>query len=72
MTALPDYLITIGTIILSALAAYFFGLRQAEQQRIIEERARVISDLFKLYVDLDDNVGSLVQVYEYAGEPSRD
>ena len=72
MTALPDYLITIGTIILPALAAYFFGPRQAEQQRIIEERAKVISDPFKLYVDLDDNVGSLVQVYEYAGEPSRE
>jgi hypothetical protein len=71
VTALPEYLTTIGAILLPALAAYFFGLRQAEQQRIIEERAKVISDLFKLYVDLDDRVASLVQIYEYAEEGSK-
>jgi hypothetical protein len=70
VTGLPDYLPIIGAIILSVLA-YFFGLRQAEQQRIIEERAKVISDLFKRYVDLEEQVNLLVEPIDLPGEPDR-
>jgi hypothetical protein len=35
--------------VLTLVVGYFVGLRQAEQQRIIEERARVISALFERY-----------------------
>jgi hypothetical protein len=58
--------------VVSAVLGYVVGQRQAEQQRIIEERARVISDLFKRYVDLDERVYSLVQIYERPEEPVRE
>ena len=50
---------------------YFFGHWQTEQQRIIEERAKVLSDLFKRYVDLEEQVDLLVQPIELPGEPDR-
>ena len=59
-------------VLLTSSVAYFVGLRQAEQQRIIEERAKVISDLFKRYVDLEEQVYVLVQPIDFAGEPDRE
>jgi hypothetical protein len=57
--------------VLTLVVGYFVGLRQAEQQRIIEERARVISALFERYADVHERVASLVQVYDYGGEPDK-
>lgn len=57
--------------LVTLVVGYFFGHWQTEQQRIIEERAKVLSDLFKRYVDLEEQVNLLVQIIEYPGEPDR-
>jgi len=58
-------------VLVTSVVGYFFGKRQTEQQRIIEERAKVLSDLFKRYVDLEEQVYLLVQILDLSGEPDR-
>jgi hypothetical protein len=50
---------------------YFVGKWRTEQQRIIEERAKVLSGLFNRYLDLEQRVNSLVEPVESPGEPDR-
>jgi hypothetical protein len=68
------FLETLLVPLLTLVVGYFVGKLQAEQQRIIEERSRVISELFKLYVNLDERVHSLVEFYEEypEGSPEED
>ena len=62
---------TLLVVLVTSVVGYFFGKRQTEQQRIIEERAKVLSDLFKRYVDLEEQVYLLVQILDLSGEPDR-
>jgi len=57
-------------VVISAVS-YFFGKWRTEQQRIIEERAKVLSGLFKRYLDLEQRVNSLVEP-ELPGEAAAD
>jgi hypothetical protein len=65
---LEDLLLALLTLVVG----YGVGLRQAKQQRIIEERAKVLSELLKRYVDLEEQVYLLVQVIDLPGEPNRE
>jgi hypothetical protein len=58
-------------LFVSLVLGYFFGKWRTEQQRIIEERAKVLSGLFKRCLDLEQRVYSLVEPVELPGEPDR-
>lgn len=68
MGLLEDLLLALLTLVVG----YGVGLRQAEQQRIIEGRAKVLSDLFKRYVDLEEQVYLPVQIIDLPGKPNRE
>jgi hypothetical protein len=56
---------------LGAVLAYMFGRWQAEHQRLYEERARVIADLFSRFEDVDQKFDSLFHWIDLAGEPDK-
>jgi hypothetical protein len=65
---LENLLVPIVTLVLG----YFVGTWRTKQQRIIEERAKVLSGLFKRYLDLEQRVNSLVEPDVLSGEPGRE
>lgn len=67
---LPDYLGAVATVI-TVVLAYFFGRRQAEHERLYEERARAIAGLFERYTEVDMRFYSLVHPFDAAGEPDK-
>jgi hypothetical protein len=62
---------TLLVVLVTSVDSYYAGHWQTEQQRIVEERAKVLSELFKLYVNLQEQVFLLVEPVELPGEPDR-
>jgi len=62
---------TLLIVLATSVGGYFVGKWRTEQQRIIEERAKVLSGLFKRYLDLEKQVYLLVEPIELPGEPDR-
>jgi hypothetical protein len=58
-------------LILGAVLAYMFGRWQAEHERLYEQRARVIADLFSRFEDVDQRFYSLFNWIDLAGEPDK-
>jgi hypothetical protein len=64
---LPDLVL----ILVAAAASYLFGRRQAEHERLYEERAKAIAGLFERIVVVDQRFHSLVSPIDWAGEPDK-
>jgi hypothetical protein len=68
---IANYVGGAATLALPAVLAYFFGRRKKEHERLYEQKARVIADLFDRYEKVDQRFHSLVSPIDWAGEPSK-
>jgi hypothetical protein len=71
VSLLETLVVALVTSLIGIFGGYFVGKWRTEQQRIIEERAKVLSGLFKRCLDLEQRVNSLVEPVELPGEPDR-